>query len=250
MSTNNFWQAGRYFPHRWGTIPLQTGITLGRRRDELKKRILWGLAAAAGLLLIALIWILDIPHWQKLDLDKIYAQPASSVVYDASGEPVGALSGTQARVWTPLSEIPESVRNAFLAAEDHRFYEHCGISVRRILAAAVANLRSGGYDQGASTITQQLIKLTHLSAEKTLSRKAQEAFLALQLEQVLSKDEILECYLNTIYFGSGAYGIAAAAQTFFDKEVSELTLAESALLAAVIKSPSGYAPDVHPDRAV
>lgn len=250
MSTNNFWQAGRYFPHRWGTIPLQTGITLGRRRDELKKRILWGLAAAAGLLLIALIWILDIPHWQKLDLDKIYAQPASSVVYDTSGEPVGALSGTQARVWTPLSEIPESVRNAFLAAEDHRFYEHCGISVRRILAAAVANLRSGGYDQGASTITQQLIKLTHLSAEKTLSRKAQEAFLALQLEQVLSKDEILECYLNTINFGSGAYGIAAAAQTFFDKEVSELTLAESALLAAVIKSPSGYAPDVHPDRAV
>ena len=174
----------------------------------MKKRILWGLAAAAGLLLIALIWILDIPHWQKLDLDKIYAQPASSVVYDASGEPVGALSGTQARVWTPLSEIPESVRNAFLAAEDHRFYEHCGISVRRILAAAVANLRSGGYDQGASTITQQLIADAP-ERGKTLSRKAQEAFLALQLEQVLSKDEILECYLNTIYFGSGAYGIAA-----------------------------------------
>ena len=97
MSTINFWQAGRYFPHRWGTIPLQTGITLGRRRDELKKRILWGLAAAAGLLLIALIWILDIPHWQKLDLDKIYAQPASSVVYDTSGEPVGALAGMMPR---------------------------------------------------------------------------------------------------------------------------------------------------------
>ena len=216
----------------------------------MKKRILWGLAAAAAALLIALIWALDVPHWQKLDLDKIYAQPASSIVYDADGEPVGALSGAQARVWTPLSEIPQHVRDAFLAAEDHRFYEHCGISVRRILAAALANLRSGGYSQGASTITQQLIKLTHLSAEKTLSRKAQEAFLALQLERTLSKDEILECYLNTIYFGSGAYGVAAAARTFFDRDVSELTLAESALLAGVIKSPSGYAPDVHPERAV
>ena len=217
---------------------------------NVKKKILVVMAVAAALLAGALVWVLDIPHWQKLDLGKIYAQPAASIVYDAAGEPIGALTGGTSRVWTPLNEIPEHVRDAFLAAEDHRFYEHCGISLRRIAAAALANLRSGGYDQGASTITQQLIKLTHLSAEKTLSRKAQEAFLALQLERALTKDEILECYLNTIYFGSGAYGIAAAAQTFFDRDVAELTLAQSALLAAVIKSPSGYAPDAHPERAL
>ena len=217
---------------------------------NVKKKILVVMAVAAALLAGALVWVLDIPHWQKLDLGKIYAQPAASIVYDAAGEPIGALTGGTSRVWMPLSEIPKHVRDAFLAAEDHRFYEHCGISLRRIAAAALANLRSGGYDQGASTITQQLIKLTHLSAEKTLSRKAQEAFLALQLERALTKDEILECYLNTIYFGSGAYGIAAAAQTFFDRDVAELTLAQSALLAAVIKSPSGYAPDAHPERAL
>ena len=216
----------------------------------MARKIWIGVAAALAVLVAVGIWQLDIPHWKKLDLNKLYAQPQSSVVYDASGNAVGAFATGRLRVWTPLKDIPEQVRNAFLAAEDQRFYEHCGISVRRILAALVNNLRTRSYSQGASTITQQLIKLTHLSETKTLSRKAQEAVLALQLERKLSKDEILECYLNTIYFGSGAYGIAAAADVYFSKEVSQLTLAESALLAGVIKAPSSYAPHLNPEKSV
>lgn len=214
-------------------------------------RKIWiGASTILALLLGTLIWQLDIPNWKKLDLDKLYAQPTSSVVYDASGRAVGSFASGRTRVWTPLSEIPEQVRNAFIAAEDQRFYEHNGISVRRIFAALINNLRTRSYSQGASTITQQLIKLTHLSETKTLSRKAQEAVLAMQLERRLSKDEILECYLNTIYFGKGAYGIGAAAEVYFSKEVSELTLAEAALLAGVIKAPSNYAPHLNPEKSL
>lgn len=214
-------------------------------------RKIWiGACAALVVLFGILIWQLDIPSWKKLDLDRLYAQPRSSIVYDAHGNAVGAFSTGSIRLWTPLSDIPEQVRNAFIAAEDQRFYEHGGISVRRIFGALVNNIRTRSYSQGASTITQQLIKLTHLSGVKTLSRKAQEAVLAMQLEKKLTKDEILECYLNTIYFGRGAYGIGSAAATYFGKEASELTLAESALLAGVIKAPSTYAPHLNPEKSV
>ena len=214
-------------------------------------RKIWiGACAAAAVALGILIWRLDIPNWKKLEIDRLYSQPLSSIVYDASGEAVGAFSTGNQRVWTPLSDIPEYVQKAFLAAEDQRFYEHSGISLRRILAALISNLRTRSYAQGASTITQQLIKLTHLSEQKTLSRKVQEAFLALQLERKLSKDEILECYLNTVYFGRGAYGIGAAAQAYFSKDASELTLPQAALLAGVIKAPSNYAPHINPDKSV
>ena len=222
-----------------------------RKQVKSMRKKLWiATAGVAVVLLGLLIWKLDIPNWEHLDLDRIYAQPKSSIVCDASGNAVTALSAGQNRVWTSIDDIPEQLRNAFLAAEDQRFYEHHGISVRRILAAFVSNLRTRSYGQGASTITQQLIKLTHLSGVKTLSRKAQEAFLALQLERQLSKDEILECYLNTVYFGKGAYGVASAAQTYFSKELSELTLAESALLAGVIKAPSSYAPHINSEKSV
>lgn len=214
-------------------------------------RKIWiGASALLAVLAGILIWRLDIPNWKKLDLDKLYAQPQSTIVYDASGNAVGAFSSGATRTWTPLKEIPQQVRNAFLAAEDQRFYEHNGISIRRILAAMLHNLRTQSYSQGASTITQQLIKLTHLSQTKTLARKAQEALLALQLEKKLSKDEILECYLNTIYFGHGAYGIGTAAENYFSKTVPQLTLSESALLAGIIKSPSTYAPHLNPEKSV
>lgn len=214
------------------------------------KKIAIAAAAAVAVLLGILIWKLDIPHWKKLDLNLIYAQPRASVVYDASGAAVGTFASGENRVWTNLDQIPETVRNAFIAAEDQRFYRHHGINFKRILGAMLANLRSGSYSQGASTITQQLIKLTHLSETKTLARKAQEAVLAMQLERKLTKDQILECYLNTIYFGKGAYGIGAAAQAYFGKEPGQLTLAESALLAGVIKAPSSYAPHINPDKAL
>lgn len=224
----------------------------------MKKKLKWigiGIGCAAILGLAALIWALDIPHWQTLDLNKIQNYQQAAILFDGNDEEIAVLAGAQHRRAIALEEVPQHVRDAFLAAEDARFYEHRGIDVWRIGGALLANMRSGEYSQGASTITQQLIKLTHLTSEKSLSRKAQEAWLALQLEREMNKDEILEAYLNIVYFGGagsgvGAYGIEAAAQTFFQKSASELTLAEGALLAAVIKSPSGYSPIDHPEKAL
>ena len=141
------------------------------------------------------------------------------------------------------------MKNAFVAAEDARFYSHNGIDLRRIFAAAAADIKSGSYKQGGSTITQQLIKNSHLSGTKKLSRKIQEALLACQLEARFSKEEIMQMYLNYVYFGNGAYGIEAAARTYFDKSASELTLAESAALADTVKAPSLYSP-AHPNACM
>lgn len=204
------------------------------------------LAAALGVF----IWQLDLPNWQKLDLDKIRQIPESSVVYDADGNRIGALYTLHERKYTPLSDIPEHVTAAFIAAEDQRFYSHSGVDIKRVFGALWHDLKTRSLEQGASTITQQLIKLTHLTSEKTLSRKAQEAVLAKRLEKQLTKDEILEAYLNIVYFGNGAYGLGTAAKAYFGKEVEELTLAEGALLAGVIKSPSNYAPHLEPENAL
>jgi membrane peptidoglycan carboxypeptidase len=165
-------------------------------------------------------------------------------------EAVGALHGGENRIWVPLKDIPEDVQNAFMAAEDLRFYQQRGVDLYRLFGALWHDLRTFSYAQGASTITQQLIKLTHLTQTKTLSRKAQEIVLALKLEKQMDKSQILEAYLNAVYFGHGAYGVEAAARTYFDKAASELSLAEGALLAGVIKSPTNYAPHLNPEKSV
>lgn len=209
------------------------------------------LAAGAGFLaIVLLLWQMDLGSWKPLDLEKIRSIPESSIVFDANGNSAGAIYAVRERSYTPLNEIPEHVRQAFLAAEDQRFYSHRGIDVKRIFGALWHDLKTRSLAQGASTITQQLIKLTHLSGEKTLSRKVQEAVLALRLERRMSKDEILEAWLNTVYFGNGAYGIGTAAQAYFGKKPAELSLAEAALLAGIIKSPSNYAPHLHPQNAL
>ena len=213
----------------------------------------WISRAAIGLtvpVLGIIIWQLDLPSWQKLDPQRILEIPESTLVYDVHGEKLGALWGDRARVYADLSEIPEDVIAAFITAEDQRFYQHSGIDAKRIFGALWHDIKTLSLQQGASTITQQLIKLTHLSSEKTLSRKVQEAVLALRLEKIMGKDEILQAYLNTVYFGSGAYGIGTAARTYFGKDASQLTAAEGALLAGVIKSPSNYAPHLHPENAL
>ena len=216
----------------------------------MRKKVLTGIGAALLIALAALIWRLDIPHWQKLDLDKFTELPGTTTVFAANGEAAGALHGGENRVWVPLTEVPRDVQNAFIAAEDLRFYRHRGVDLYRLAGALWHDIRTLSYAQGASTITQQLIKLTHLTQTKTLSRKAQEIVLALRLERVMDKKQILEAYLNAVYFGHGAYGVEAAARTYFGKGASELTLAEGALLAGVIKSPSNYAPHLHPEKAV
>ena len=250
MSTLNIW-AERLIPDNLAILPEDTMmVALGRRRMRKMKRVWTYLGIGLAGALIWLVWQLDLPHWQRLDIDKLVNVRQTTLVYDRDGRAAGSLYGSENRVVVPLSAIPADVRNAFIAAEDLRFYQHNGIDLRRIVGALLKDLQTLSFRQGASTITQQLIKLTHLTSEKTLSRKAQEAVLALRLERVMDKDDILENYLNIVYFGHGAYGIEAAANVYFDKHAAELSLAEGALLAGIVKSPSGYAPHLNPQRSV
>jgi penicillin-binding protein 1A len=153
------------------------------------------------------------------------------------------------RILTPLSDIPQSFIHAVIAVEDARFFEHPGLDVIGIARAGWMNLRRGGKVEGASTITQQLARALLLSPERTYMRKVKELLLAYKIETVLTKEQILETYLNQIYFGQGAYGVSAAAQTYFSKDVSSLTVPEAALLAGLPKSPNNYSPYKNPDRA-
>ncbi|MGN0742140.1 MAG: PBP1A family penicillin-binding protein, partial [Candidatus Fimadaptatus sp.] len=193
--------------------------------------------------------LLDVGSWSWLDAARLTELRQTTLMYDGGDAEVAGMYLGENRLPVDVSALPEHVRMAFVAAEDARFFSHHGIDLWRIGGAMLTNLKSGGYAQGASTISQQLIKLTHLTAEKTLSRKANEAVLALMLEARYSKEEILGMYMNAVYFGHGAYGIEAAARAYFSKGASELTVAESALMAAVIKSPSGYAPHIAPEKA-
>ena len=168
----------------------------GRPKRHLLRKLLGGMAGLTLAALIAGWFVFDVPSWQRLDLNKITNLQQTGAVYDRYDQPVSALKGSQDRKVIALSTLPDTVKNAFLAAEDLRFYKHFGFDPVRILGAVFANLRSGGYSEGASTITQQLIKLTHLSSEKTLARKLEEVWLAVQLEAACTKDEILEMYLN------------------------------------------------------
>jgi len=177
------------------------------------------------------------------------ALPQTSFVFAADGSLITPLHAEQNRVIVPLSNIPENIRNAVVAIEDKRYYDHVGIDVKALLRAAYVDATTGRIVEGGSTITQQYVKNAYTGDEQTLSRKFREAVLAYQLEQTLSKDEILAKYLNTVYFGNGAYGIQAAAETYFRRPASELTLAQAALLAGLIAAPGDYDPVVRPNLA-
>ena len=216
----------------------------------MRRKIFLSAAGLLTLLTAILVWRMDIPHWRRLDLNLLKRPDTATQVFDASGNAAGTLDGSKPGRWTPLPEVPAHVRLAFIAAEDLRFYRHRGVDVYRLFGALWHDIRTMSYSQGASTITQQLIKLTHLSQTKTLSRKAQEVFLALQLERRLTKRQILEAYLNAVYFGHGAYGIESASRVYFGKTSEQLSLAEGALLAGIIKSPSRYAPHLNGEKSV
>lgn len=166
----------------------------------------------------------------------------SSQVFDSHGRLITPLHSDQNRLPIDINKVPQNLQNAFIAAEDNRFYEHIGIDPIGIFRAIFANLTNRGIAQGGSTITQQLAKNAFLSQEQTLKRKIQEAMLALEIEHKYSKKEILEMYMNQIYFGQGAYGIQTAAKTYFNKDVNELTLTQCAMLAGLPKSPNYYSP--------
>jgi len=172
-------------------------------------------------------------------------QPAAITrIYSADKELLSELF-TEKRQPVPLDVMPWQLKKAILATEDAKFYDHPGVDVQGIMRAIIRNIIAGDYVEGASTITQQLAKTLFLTPRKTILRKLKEAFLAFQIERRYTKDEILELYLNQIYFGSGAYGVEAAASIFFGKTVADLTLEESALIAGMPKSPSRYSPLVN-----
>jgi penicillin-binding protein 1A len=166
----------------------------------------------------------------------------TSYIYDINGNEITPLHGDQHRVMVSLEEVPEHVQQAFIAIEDERFYQHFGFDITGSIRAAYINLKAGYIVQGASTISQQLAQNAFLTSETSYKRKIQEIWLAIQLEKVYSKEEIMELYLNRIYFGNTAYGIEAAAQTYFGKSVSELSVAEGAMLAGAVSSPNYYNP--------
>ena len=211
----------------------------------LKILLLAVTAAAVLFLLCGAVKTLGMDRWVDFDVYRITGCDRTSIIYDGQSDVVTRLHGVQDRTWVSISELQPSTVYAFISAEDVRFFEHEGVDVIRIAGAIVADIKAGSYVQGASTISQQLIKLSHLTSEKTISRKAEEAALAYEMERQYSKEDILEMYLNYVYFGGGYYGIEAAAEGYFGVHASDLTLDQSAMLAGILKSPSGYAPHIN-----
>lgn len=211
----------------------------------LKILLLAVTAAAVLFLLCGAVKTLGMDRWVDFDVYRITGCDRTSIIYNGQSDVVTRLHGVQDRTWVSISELQPSTVYAFISAEDARFFEHEGVDVIRIAGAIVADIKAGSYVQGASTISQQLIKLSHLTSEKTISRKAEEAALAYEMERQYSKEDILEMYLNYVYFGGGYYGIEAAAEGYFGVHASDLTLDQSAMLAGILKSPSGYAPHIN-----
>lgn len=232
----------------------KTGLTRQQRKKRRRKLLRrWLLAlcllfGAAGA--FAAAWLLQLDAWGALDMSKILDLQQSLILYDADGDEITTLHTKEDRIWVDIEEVPQIVRYAFISAEDARFYDHFGVDIIRIFGAAWADLKAGAYVQGASTISQQLIKLSHLTSDKKMERKIDEAVLAYQLEQRYDKDEILEMYLNYVYFGGGYYGIEAAARGYFGVHASELTVAQAAQLAGILKSPSKYAPHLDMEASI
>ena len=189
--------------------------------------------------------LLNLPTTDALET---YTPPLVTKIYDIHGEIITELF-TQRRTVMPLAEIPVNLQNAILATEDEHFFSHWGINLRGIARAGLVNLRHGKVVEGGSTITQQLSKVLFFTPERSLSRKMRELLLAIQLEHNYSKEEILQMYLNQIYFGHGAYGVEAAARTFFGKHARELTLSDCALLGGLPRSPRSYSPFLNPQGA-
>src|SRR5436190_13988697 len=177
-------------------------------------------------------------------------QQANTYVYAANGYTVlSILRGSQARILIPSERISPWMKHAIVAVEDKRFYEHRGVDVRGMARAVWADVTQKGAVQGGSTITQQLVKNAYLTSQKTIARKLTEAALAWQLEQKWSKDRILTAYLNTVYFGNGAYGVEQASKIYFHHRARTMNPAEAALLAGIPEDPSLYDPVAHPQAA-
>ena len=218
-------------------------------RSDLRRTLL-ALAAIGVLAVFVLVGgtLLSIlPRLPSLDLVTDYRPKITLRIYTADGALLGEF-GEERRDFTPIKEIPPRMKEALLAIEDARFYEHGGVDYRGVARAVAAGL-TGGMRQGASTITMQVARNFFLTPEKTLRRKLTEVMLSYRIESALSKDQILELYMNQIYLGQRSYGFSSAARTYFRKRLSELTLAEAAMLAGIPQNPAKHNPAVNPARA-
>ncbi len=226
--------------------PVRPGKRTWKQKLKFALILLWLLAVAgAGAASAAAV-----VYYIQADVSELSRSgQMPTIVYDRFGKVHAELSNSRVD-FVDLTKIPEEMRQAIVAIEDARFYDHYGVDLIGIARAAVENIRRGNVTQGGSTITQQLAKNRFLTAERTFSRKIKEAIMAIKIERHYSKDQILEQYLNSIYFGEGAWGIQNAAEIYFGKDVEQLTLAESALLAGVLKAPSHYSPFKDPERAL
>ncbi|MFC6490212.1 penicillin-binding protein 1A [Nitratireductor sp. GCM10026969] len=211
--------------------------------------VVLALVAAAGVALYVGNLTKDLPDYEVLAR---YEPPVTTRIHASDGNLMAEFA-RERRLYLPIQAIPDTVKEAFLSAEDKNFYSHPGVDATGLMRAVITNLQNLGSDRrlvGASTITQQVAKNFLLSSDQTIERKIREMILAFRIEQAYSKDRILELYLNEIWLGLGAYGIAGAALTYYDKSVNELTVAEAAYLAALPKGPSNYHPFRHTDRAI
>lgn len=204
------------------------------------------LLLAGSIYALFAIWGDRLPVPKTMDEVQLSAR---SIVYDRKGNVVGSYY-VEDRLPVSLAEIPAHLTAAVIASEDRRFYHHWGVNLAAIGRALLSNLRAGGVTQGASTITQQLARNLFLDQSRTVERKLKETVLAVRLERSFSKDEILELYLNRIYFGEGAYGVQAAAHRYFGKDISSLSIGEAALIAGIPANPSLFSPIRHPEAAM
>ena len=197
-------------------------------------------------LAIVLIFFASFQNY-KFDSNNIINPQSKIIFYDCDNKIIDEQS--KGISVTEIKDIPIHTQKAFISIEDKRFYKHKGVDYRALLRATINNIKSFSFKEGGSTISQQLIKNTHLTNEKTFKRKFAEIKLAKELEKKYSKDKILETYLNTIYFGENCYGITSASHYYFNKTPSELNVNESAMLAAIVKAPSYYSPFVNSEKA-
>jgi penicillin-binding protein 1A len=216
-----------------------------RYRVLLAAIVLLFLMAGAGAAWFYDQFLRDLPDLQRIE---DYRPPVISTVLDRNGRLIGEFYAEKRRL-VPIGEIPRHVQLAFVAAEDKSFFEHKGIDYTSIVRAAIANLRGGSIKQGASTITQQMVKSLLLTPERTFRRKFREMILARRIEEHFSKEEILYLYLNQVYFGHGAWGIGQAARDYYGKTVGQLTVSEAALLAGLVQRPTAYSPYRDPELA-
>jgi len=216
----------------------------------MKKILFWGLAALALLLLVPAVWVFlslrDIPDVSVL---RHYRPAAASEVLDRNGHLLAHFYDGKFRVWVPIASLPDSVIWSVVIAEDDTFFGHQGINYKAVWEALQHDVQTKRFSRGGSTITQQMIKNVLLSKEKTVKRKIREFVLARRAEEILTKRQILEIYLNEVEWGENIYGIEAASRFYFDKHAPELSYAEAALLAGMLPNPKYYNPFKHPDKA-